>query len=375
MFENVKALLDKSEEMGTPAMQLVIHHGGKEVFNECRGVSDENGTPFTEKSLLNIYSCSKFITVVSALKLYEEGKLSLEDDLADYIPSFGDMTVKKNGGIFKAENKIKIKHLFTMTSGLDYKIRKSPIMMEAIANGGGCETVKIMDAIAKKPLDFEPGEAWQYSLSHDVLAAVVEIIVGKRFGAYVEDLIFKPFGMADSTFLLPKEKLSSVCEQYVYDHQAKVYKNVGREIDGYKLGPLYESGGAGCISNANDYIKFLDAVKARKIISDETIALMTKNHLTEEQSKTYWGAASYGYGLGVRVPNGDGNRTDYGWGGAAGAFAAIDEVNDITLYYSQHVLSSPFAPTRKDFIEAAKLDLGFEAFTADMWLNNGEYLA
>jgi multiple sugar transport system permease protein len=70
----------------------------------------------------------------------------------------------------------------------------------------------------------------------------------------------------------------------------------------------------------------------------------------------YWGSAGYGYGLGVRVPLGDGKRTDYGWGGAAGAFAAVDPVNDITVYYSQHVIASRFAPIRKDFIEAAKLD-------------------
>ncbi len=375
MFENVKALLDEGERLGTPAMQLIIHHGGKEVFNECRGVSDENGTPLTEKTLFNIYSCTKFFTCVAALKLYEEGKFSLEDDLADYISAFGDMTVKKNGGIFKAEKRIKIKHLFTMTSGLDYRIRKSPIIMKAIAEGGDCETVKMMDAIAKKPLEFEPGEAWFYGLSHDVLGALIEIISGKRFGLYLKDLIFKPLGMNDTTLLLPDEKLPLVCEQYVYDHSAKVYKNLGKEIDGYKFGPLYESGGAGAISTASDYMKFLDAVKERKIISDETIRLMTRNHITEAQSKTYWGAASYGYGLGVRVPIGDGNRTDYGWGGAAGAFAAIDEVNDITLYYSQHVCSSPFAQSKKDFIEAAKLDLGFSAFTSDMWNGGGHKLA
>ena len=375
MFENVRALLDESERQGTPAMQLIIHHGGREVFNECRGVSDENGTAFTGRELMNIYSCTKFFTCVAALKLYEEGKFSLEDDLADYISAFGDMTVKKNGGVFKAERRIKIKHLFTMTSGLDYRIRKSPIMMEAIAEGGDCETVKMMDAIAKKPLEFEPGETWDYGLSHDVLGALIEIISGKRFGLYLEDLIFKPLGMNDTTLLLPDEKLPLVCEQYVYDHSRGAYKNMGKRIDGYKFGPLYESGGAGAISTASDYIKFLDAVKERKIISDETIALMTKNHLTEEQSKTYWGAASYGYGLGVRVPNGDGRRTDYGWGGAAGAFAAIDEKNDITLYYSQHVCSSPFAQGKKDFIEAAKLDLGFEAFSSDMWNSAGHALA
>ena len=375
MFENINKLLNISEKLGTPAMQLIIHHRGKEIFNECRGVSDEIGTLFTGRELMNLYSCSKFVTCVAALKLYEEGKFSLEDDVADYISAFGDMTVKKSGGVFKAENRIKIKHLFTMTSGLNYQIKSREINLGVKETDGECPTVKMMEYIAKMPLKFEPGESWNYGLSHDVLAAVVEIVSGKRFGEYVDEVIFKPIGMKDSTFSLPSEKLSSVCEQYLYIDTTKEYKNIGKKIAGYKLGSKYESGGAGCVSTAADYIKFLDAVKERKLLSDDTVRLMTKNHLTQKQLEALLAPDAYGYGLGVRVPLGDGKRTDYGWGGAAGAIAAIDEIHDITLYYSQHVCTSPFAPIRKDFTEAVKLDLGFDAFREDMGNRKGNYLA
>jgi len=97
--------------------------------------------------------------------------------------------------------------------------------------------------------------------------------------------------------------------------------------------------------------------------------------LTQKQLEDLLAPDAYGYGLGVRVPLGDGKRTEFGWGGAAGAIAAIDEVHDITFYYSQHACRSPFAPIRKDFTEAVKLDLGFDAFREDMGNRKGNYLA
>ncbi len=373
MFENTKKLLDVSMGMGSPAAEVCIYHKGKEVFRERRGVSDESGTALKGNELYNIYSCSKFITCTAALKLYEEGKFSLDDDIADYIPAFGDMTVKKESGIYKAEKRIKIHQLFTMTSGLNYNCGSEEVAEGKKMTDGKCPTVEMMKYIAKIPLSFEPGETWNYSLSHDVIGALIEVVSGKRFGEYVKDLIFDPLGMKDSTYLLSPERLPEVCEQYIYEEGK--YVNTGKEIQIYKLGSEYESGGAGVVSTVNDYMLFLEAMRLGKILNEETQALMTQNHITDEQRKTYWGSANYGYGLGIRVPLGDGKRTDYGWGGAAGAFAAVDPINDITVYYSQHVRKSPFAPIRKDFIEAAKLDLGFEAFVEDMYNGEGNTLA
>ena len=375
MFENTKKLLDVAVGMGIPAAEVSIYHKGNEVFRERRGVSDENGTPLFGNELYNIYSCSKFITCTAALKLYEEGKFSLDDDIADYIPAFGDMKVKRESGIYKAEKRIKIRDLFTMTSGLNYSCGSEEVAEGKKMTDGKCPTVEMMKYIAKMPLEFEPGETWHYSLSHDVIGALVEVVSGERFGECVKDLIFDPLGMKDSTYLLSPERLPEVCEQYLYEPDEKKYITTGRDISIYKLGSEYESGGAGVVSTVNDYMLFLEAMRLGKILNEETQALMIKNYLTDAQRQTYWGAARYGYGLGVRVPLDDGKRTDYGWGGAAGAFAAVDPINDITVYYSQHVRKSLFAPIRKDFIEAAKLDLGFEAFVEDMYNGEGNALA
>ena len=262
-----------------------------------------------------------------------------------------------------------------MTAGLSYYLESPEVMRGVKETEGKCPTVKMMDYIAEMPLEFEPGERWNYSLCHDVVAALVEVVSGMRFGEYVKREIFDKLGMSDSTYLLPDEKLDSVCEQYRFDRPLHKYINIGKRVYRYRIGEEYESGGAGCVTTVADYMKFLEGMRCGKILKPETIRLMKQNRLSDEQRKTYWGAAEYGYGLGVRTPLASGKRTDYGWGGAAGAFAAVDDVNGITLYYSQHVIASPLAPVRKDFIEAAKLDLGYGAFIEDMFNGEGQSLA
>ncbi|MBE6644585.1 MAG: beta-lactamase family protein [Ruminococcaceae bacterium] len=375
MFENVKKLLDAGIDMGIPAVQVSVFHKGKEVFAEYRGVFNEEGTSLSGNELYNIYSCSKFITCTAALMLYEKGKFSLDDEIAEYISAFGDMTVKKESGIYKAEKRITIRQLFTMTSGMNYDCGSEYIKEGRAVTEGRCPTVEMMKYIAKIPLEFEPGTTWRYSLSHDVIAALVEVVSGEKFGDFVKKNIFDPLGMCDTTYNLPDEKLSLLPAQYTYSSKEQKYTNIGPKIHIYKFGSEYESGGAGAVSTVADYMKFLEGMRTGRLLKEETIALMKQNHLTEEQRKTCWASNGYGYGLGVRAPMGDGRRTDYGWGGAAGAFAAVDPEHDITLYYSQHVISSKFASLRKDYIEAAKLDLGYGAFVEDMWNGQGKALA
>ena len=376
MFENIEKLLSESARRGIPAMELTLYHKGKEVYHAVRGVKEEDGTKLVSGELYNAYSCSKLITCTSALKLIEEGKLSLDDDLCEYIPAFSDMKVKKGGGIEKAENKIKIFNLFNMSAGFSYNVETDELNRGREETEGRCPTVKMMEYLAKTPLEYEPGEGWQYSLAHDVLAAVVEVVSGKRFGEFAKEKIFTPLGMKDSTFLLPKSRLDELCSQYIYEKKTKKFVNIGKEIHKYKLGSEYESGGAGLISCVPDFIKFLEAMRTYKLLSPDTIAKMKTDYLSEGQRIPYspWGLNGYGYGLGVRTPIG--MRTDYGWGGAAGAIAVIDEPHEMTLYYSQHVLSSPASALRKDYVEAAKIDLGYtDADVKSMWHGTASTLA
>ena len=357
MFEKTKAFCDSFLELGVPGFDLAVYQDGKCILRHMNGYSDlENKVKMTGDERYNIYSCSKVITCVAAMQLWEKGLFSLEDKLSDYMPEFKDMTVKTENGIQKAEHPILIRHLFEMTAGFSYHCRSPHIIMAISETDGRCPTRETMKYLAKEPLLFEPGDRWEYSLCHDVLAALVEIISGEKFETYVKKNIFDIVGMSRSSFMLPEEELNTIAEQYRFENGRAV--NVGKNIVSYKLGSEYASGG---ISTVDDYIKFLEALRTHKLLKVETLKLMMTDRLTEWQKRTYWTQATHGYGLGVRCPKGNKQYTDFGWGGAACAYLAVDVENKISLFFGAHLLSSPAQGLRSmlyRFIRAELIDRG-----------------
>lgn len=340
MFEKTKRFCNSLVEMGLPGFDVAVYHKGKCVLRYANGYNDlENKTKMKGNERYNIYSCSKVITCVAALQLWEKGLYTLEDKLSDYMPEFTEMTVKTEDGIKKAEKPILIKHLFEMTAGFSYDC-ETPYLLKGIEETDGkAPTRKMMEYLAKEPLLFEPGERWEYSLCHDVLAALVEVISGEKFEDYVKKNIFDVAGMPRSTFLLPDEELDTLCEQY--HHVDNVTKNIGKGIHYLKIGEEYVAGGAGCISTVDDYIAFLEALRTGKLLKPETVQLMQTDRLTAEQKVNYWYSYTHGYGLGVRTPGANDNYTDFGWGGAACAFLAIDIEKEISIYFGAHMVAAP----------------------------------
>ena len=360
MFEKTKAFCDSFLELGVPGFDLAVYQDGKCILRHMNGYSDlENKVKMTGDERYNIYSCSKVITCVAAMQLWEKGLFSLEDKLSDYMPEFKDLTVKTENGIQKAEHPILIRHLFEMTAGFSYHCRSPHIIMAISETDGRCPTRETMKYLAKEPLLFEPGDRWEYSLCHDVLAALVEIISGEKFETYVKKNIFDIVGMSRSSFMLPEEELNTIAEQYRFENGRAV--NVGKNIVSYKLGSEYASGGAGGISTVDDYIKFLEALRTHKLLKVETLKLMMTDRLTEWQKRTYWTQATHGYGLGVRCPKGNKQYSDFGGGGADGAYLAVDVENKISLFFGAHLLSSPAQGLRSmlyRFIRAELIDRG-----------------
>lgn len=342
MFERTKAFCDSFLDLGLPGFDLAVYRDGEEILRYMGGYSDlENKVKIKGDERYNIYSCSKVITCTAAMQLYERGLFSLEDKLSDYLPEFSEMTVRTEDGIRRAEKPILIKHLFEMTAGFDYNTQ-SPEIKEAIRETNGrCGTREVMRYLAKRPLSFEPGEKWQYSFCHDVLAALVEVLSGEKFEDYVKAHIFDVAGMTRTTFMLPDDELCEIAEQYRVENGKTV--NIGKNIFIYKFGREYASGGAGAISTVDDYIKFLEALRTYKLLKPETLTLMTTDRLNDQQKQTYWSAENhgYGYGLGVRCYKEGGKTENFGWGGAACAYLAVDLKNGISLYFAAHLLSSP----------------------------------
>lgn len=368
-FEPMKEFMDYLTGWRIPGNSIVIYKNGKSVFEYSSGYSDiQKREKMTPDKFLYIYSCSKIATTLAALQLWEKGLYKLDDPLYDFIPEYKNMYVRVNGSneVIKSPKPITIHNLFTMCAGLNYRSDTPWHEKARSITNGKFDTVATVKCLAEEPLDFVPGEKWQYSLCHDVLAALVEVVSGKKFSSYMEDNIFKPLGI-DATYSDREPYRSKMCRQYYFDDgmrendiskmQRCVVETGGGKITDEELknslvfGENYESGGAGIITNVYDYAKLMGAIangginhKGEKIIDRKTLEMWRTNQLDEKQLEgllTWPQLKGYGYGLGVRTMLDKTIGTpigEIGWGGAAGANALADIDNNISFFYAHHML-------------------------------------
>ena len=369
-FSNMKNFMERLTEWRIPGNSISVCIENKEVFSYQAGYADvEKKIPMTADKLFNIYSCSKVATVTAGLQLYERGYFLLDDPLYDFLPEYQDMYIQdKNGNVVKANNPITLRNLFTMTSGMDYNLDNDAIKEARKITDGKMNTLTVAKCLAKKPLLFEPGSEWMYGMSHDVLAAVVEIVSGKKFSEYIKQNIFEPLEMNESCYHNEDVK-DKMAEQYRYvnSNQSNLVElqstsnNVsnGRLVHETKnndliLGCEYDSGGAGITTSVSDYSKFVSALandgigkNGEQIISGNTIDLLRTNQLSGKHFDNYsWKQLTgYGYGLGVRTlidkakSGSNGSLGEFGWGGAAGATVLVDPKLKLSAFYAHHMLN------------------------------------
>lgn len=345
---------------GIPSSQLVIHKNGEEIYRHSAGFQDvATGEPIREDALYFMYSCSKVITVIAAMQLLEQGKFIMMDKVEKYLPEFAGIRVSgftpKARPITTApKHALRIWHLFTMTSGLDYDLKTPAIVACIEENHGNPTTADLVRAIAKKPLCFDPGTHWNYSLSHDVLARLVEVISGMRFSEYVKKHIFDPVGMTHSCYQLTDALVPKMAAQYRFADELGKAVDVGL-VNSLVPGPDYDSGGAGVISCMDDMIRLADTMVRKgitangdRILSECTVDLMRTDCLNDLTRPDFdWEVMrGYGYGFGVRVmvaPQKGGSLSpigEFGWGGAAGSYFHADPLNGISIVYMQHMLNN-----------------------------------
>lgn len=368
MFENLETTLDKFIQVGIPGNDCIVCHNGEVIYRKQRGFADrEKQTPMNGKEQYSIFSCSKPITCAAALQLREKGLFDLDDELCKYMPEFADMKVAGHGGLVPAQKKITIRNLFTMSAGFNYDCTSKAIKNCYQDTEGRCPTREVMKYLAKEPLCFEPGERWQYSLCHDVLAAFVEVVSGMEFNAYVTKHIFEPLGMKHSTYLLPADqfKNENMATQYLCidcKTDPVYFENFApaNPYNPFRFGSEYASGGAGCVSTVEDYSLFLNALcKDGAILKKDTVAMMTSNQLDEKLAATY-DLPNHAYGLGIRCPkNADTIHQDSGWDGAAGSYLAFDAERGLTIFYGQFVRGNlPAWSLRFSLYKKLREDLG-----------------
>ncbi len=328
------------KEKQIPYFDVLVTKGGKEVFRYFKNAKNTA----TGKEKLYVYSCSKIVTALLTCSLIEKGIILLNDKVSKFLPCFGDAFLLKDGKKVKPENDITIKHLLTMSAGLDYNF-DTEFINEAFEDKPNSTVVDIAKAIIKSPLKFQPGEKFSYSLCHDVLGAVIEVATGEKFSSYAQRVLFEPLGMKNSTFKFDNAHF----EPLYYAENGNVVPFTYPEAR-WANHETYESGGGGLKSTVEDLSKLFNALSlgGQEIANEKTLDLLTSEVTKDFSVKNSYACiqgGDYGYGLGVRVRK---IPTDYGlpvgefgWDGAAGTYALIDRKNQISVTIGMHVRNWP----------------------------------
>ncbi|NLV36859.1 MAG: beta-lactamase family protein [Clostridiaceae bacterium] len=365
-FANLTPLLKRFVENGPSGCSCSVVHKGEKAYEEYFGYADiETKTPVTPDTLFRIFSMTKPITCTAALILYERGLYYLNDPLYEYLPEFKNLMVYRtspNGEISAspALSHIRIRDLFTMTSGITYNGndtltgRQVEEKYKELAASGTKFTIRdVSKILASIPLCFDPGTHWRYGMSHDILAAFVEVVSGKKFSQFLQDEIFSPLGMKNTFHRVPEDKKKHLCSSYYRHEDGAMQKSTDMD---FLIHPddIYDGGGSGLLSTLGDYHRFIQMLcnngelDGVRILGRKTIDLMATNHLTDQQLTDYsWSHhAGYGYGLGVRVMidtakgGCNGNLGEFGWSGMLGTWMMIDRKEDLTVTYMQQLQPS-----------------------------------
>jgi CubicO group peptidase (beta-lactamase class C family) len=339
-----------------PGAIMLIQRKGKLAYFEAFGERDPaTKAPMTADTIFRIYSMSKPITSVAAMMLVEEGKLSLEEPLSKYIPSFANVKVgiEKKGedgkpslDLVAPRRPIFIQDLMRHTSGITYGFFGEGVVksmyVDAHVFAGDFDNAEFAERIAKLPLAYQPGTTWDYSHSTDILGRVVEIVSGKSLYEFEKERILDPLGMKDTGFYVSdKAKQALVAEPFAGD------RKIGNdaEMNDPRVPQKWESGGGGMVSTITDYARFTQmllnggALDGKRYLSPKTVAFMGANHIGPAANIVpgpyYLPGPGFGFGLGfaVRTEVGtspvEGSVGEMSWSGAGGTAFWIDPKEDM----------------------------------------------
>ncbi|MCI5547711.1 MAG: beta-lactamase family protein [Clostridiales bacterium] len=354
-FEPLHEAMQSLAAKGVPALELIVMRDHETLFHEVMGYSDAARTVKAAPSdRYWLYSCTKPVTAAAAMRAMEEGLFELEQPVAELLPAYRDAYLLKDGARVKPESVMTVRHLMTMSAGLNYNFNRESVRRANERRGGCATTVEIAEALAEDPLDFEPGARFQYSLCHDVLAAVIEKASGMTFRDYVRTRILDPLGMKDTDFDTT-DAPRALSALYSWDGEKKRVV-LQPSKNNFVLSPAYYSGGAGLCATASDYAAFADAMacggvggSGARILKDASIERLRAERLSSFSAIQQFSCTcgpDYGYGLGVRTRSRFDHGVvsalgEFGWDGAAGADILIDPVHRLSMVYVQHVLGWP----------------------------------
>ena len=356
--------------------QVTVSRRGYTAYFKSFGQADlERNKPTADDTIYRIYSMSKPITSVALMQLYERGYFQLNDPVSRVFPKWKDHKVWQRGADGKDEyvdpiTPMTFRHVLSHTGGLTYgsqlEALGAPAMRDPVNEayrthnvGRNTTLTEMIDNMAKVPLRYQPGERWLYSLSTDVCGALVEAISGKRFDKYLQDEIFEPLGMKDTSFWVTPEKQPRFAANYRRGADKKLSLMDDPGSSTYLKEPTFFSGGGGLTSTSADYLRFTEMLRRGgeldgvRVLGPRTIEMMHMNHLKDGKDLTQMAIGGFsetanegvGFGLGFastmnQVTTGTLGAGDYYWGGAASTIFWVDPKEDMVVIFMTQLMPS-----------------------------------
>lgn len=376
----VQVLEREVEQARLPGAVAYIARHGQPVLHQALGFQNPaDATPMALDSLFRIYSMTKPVVSVAVLQLMEQGKLLLGDPVARYLPEFANVMVADDPDNATRQRPPRsqptVHDLLRHTAGLTYEILgNDPIQLQYAKARLGSRSLsnpEFAQALAQIPYRFEPGTVWEYSRATDLLGALIEVVSGQTLGAYLHEHILGPLGMVDTAFSVAPPHHGRIAEPFAQDPEG----GVPLRLMDVRAPARMEAGGAGLVSTAADYARFLQcllnggALDGVRMLSPATVRTMTADHLgTIEPYRAGRSGEllppGHGFGLGFAVRTHDGIATQLGskglyyWGGIAGTTFFVDPVKD---FFAILMLQAPnqrdyYRPLFRNLVYAALQD-------------------
>ena len=379
---SVSALVDRYVAEGKLAgAQVQVAHRGEVALRHTVGRADvASDRPLGDDAIYRIYSMTKPITSIALMQLYEQGQVLLEDPVSAYIPEFAEMQVFTGGTptapkVRPAQTAMTVKDVLTHASGLTYGFFFQN-NLDAMYREDGLGDFQLPDytleegmrRLATKPLAFDPGTAWNYSMSTDVCGRLVEVISGMGLDEYFAEHITGPLGMVDTAFHVPADKKHRFTSNYALTPEDPLATFDSFDASPYLSPPVFLSGGGGLVGTVDDYQRFVDMLlnggelDGRRIIGRKTLEYMTINHLPEGKTLNELGQSLFseavmegmGFGLGFSTlvdPARNGavsSGGEFAWGGAASTAFWVDPAEEITCVFMTQLMPSSSYPLRRE---------------------------
>ncbi|NJN19864.1 MAG: beta-lactamase family protein [Oscillochloris sp.] len=379
-LERIRPVMQRYvDQNGYAGISTMVARRGKIVYSDQVGWQDkEAGVAMADDTIFRIYSMTKPIIYTALMTLYEEGKFSLLDPVAKFIPAFAATKVLQGDGSLADQNPlrpIQVRDLMTHCSGLSYDFLEDfpvgQMYREARLMNDATRTLEgVIDELARIPLAFHPGSQWHYSLGTDVAAHLIQVISGQPLGQFLQERMFRPLGMEDTAFGVSPEKRSRLAAMYglpdlfeqgmtfsaLFGHFASGNSGRREVADTYPVDTpdVFLRGGIGLFSTAADYTRFATmlltgkAEDGTRIIGRKTLELMHTNHLPAEllpYSIAGIPTLGYGFGLGSRVCSDigatavAGSAGEFGWAGAAKTYYWVDPREELVgVFMTQYMV-------------------------------------